>query len=328
MDTDPDYAFKIVQRLSASSSSTVMVYSEQTDLQLAVRFMRAGAREFLTLPVAPADVAGALARVSIRRPASRLAESRVGNLFVFLGAKGGCGVTTLASNFALSLAQESERSTLLIDFGLPLGDVAINLGMAAEYSTANALQDSSRLDANFLSGLLAKHNSGLFVLAAPSELSPIQAPKDAIDKLLAVARQNFDYVVVDAGSRLDLMGSSLFEESAFIYLVAQVGVSELRNANRFISQFFPTRDRNLQIVLNRYVPQSLGLDQKQIDKALTRPAQWTIPDDYATARRTGNTAKLLALEDSPVSRTIREMARAACGLPAIKEKKKRFSFFS
>ena len=88
-------------------------------------------------------------------------------MFVFLGAKGGCGVTTIASNFALALAQESGQNTLLIDFGLPLGDAAINLGMAAEYSTANALQDSNRLDANFLSGLLAKHSSGLNVLAAP-----------------------------------------------------------------------------------------------------------------------------------------------------------------
>jgi pilus assembly protein CpaE len=305
-----------------------MVYSERTDLKLAVRFMRAGAREFLTLPVTSSDVAGALARVSIRRPLNRPAASKVGNLFVFLGAKGGCGVTTLAANFALSLAQESERNTLLIDLGLPLGDAAINLGMATEYSTANALQDFGRLDANFLSGLLARHPSGLHVLAAPGDLTPIDAPIHAIDKLLAVSRQTFDFVVVDIGSRLDLMSSALFEESSTVYLITQVGVSELRNANRLILQHFSTRGRKLQIVLNRYLPQSLGLDQKQIAKALTRQFQWTIPDDYATARRTGNTANPLALEDSPISRAIRKMARTACGLPAVKEKKRLFSLFS
>ncbi len=102
-----------------------------------------------------------------------LDQKATGSLFVFLGAKGGCGVTTIASNFALALAQESGQNTLLIDFGLPLGDAAINLGMATEYSTANALQDFNRLDANFLSGLLAKHSSGLNVLAAPSEFIQI-----------------------------------------------------------------------------------------------------------------------------------------------------------
>jgi pilus assembly protein CpaE len=328
LDCNPEYALEIVEGICSLSTAAVMVYSEQADLQLAVRFMRAGAREFLTLPLATDDIAGALVRVSIRQPGNRIDQKTTGRLFVFLGAKGGCGVTTIASNFALSLAQESGQNTLLIDFGLPLGDAAINLGMATEYSTANALQDFNRLDSNFLSGLLAKHSSGLNVLAAPSEFIQLQSSKEAVDKLLTVARANFDYVVVDFGSRLDLKDSSLFADSATLYLITQVGVSELRNANRLISHFFVNRGRDLQIVLNRYIPHSLGLDDKHISKALTRPAQWTIPDDYATARRTRNTANPIVLEDSPISRDIRKMARTACGLPANAPGKKRFSLFS
>jgi pilus assembly protein CpaE len=165
------------------------------------------------------------------------------------------------------------------------------------------------------------------VLPAPGEFSPVLASNEAIDRLLSVARQSFDFVVVDAGSRVDLRGTSLFDESASLYLIAQVGVSELRNANRMISQFFSARDRKLQVVLNRYAPQSLLFDEKQIAKALTRPAVWKIPDDYATARRTQNTAHPVALQDSPISRVIRQMARTACGLPATPEKKKGFSLF-
>jgi pilus assembly protein CpaE len=328
LDCNPEYALEIVEGICSFSAAAVMVYSEQADLQLAVRFMRAGAREFLTLPLAHDDIAGALVRVSIRQPNARVDQKTTGNLFVFLGAKGGCGVTTIASNFALSLAEESGQNTLLIDFGLPLGDAAINLGMATEYSTSNALQDYNRLDSNFLSGLLAKHSSGLNVLAAPSEFSQVQNSKEAVDKLLSVARANFDYVVVDFGSRLDLKDSTLFSDSATIYLITQVGVSELRNANRLISHFFVNRGRDLQIVLNRYIPHSLGLDDKHISKALTRPAQWTIPDDYATARRTRNTANPIVLEDSPISRAIKKMARTACGLPASAPGKKRFKIFS
>jgi pilus assembly protein CpaE len=134
-------------------------------------------------------------------------------------------------------------------------------------------------------------------------------------------------VVVDAGSRIDLRGTALFDDNASIYLITQVGVSELRNANRMISQFFSARERKLQVVLNRYTPQSLLFDEKQITKALTRPAAWKVPDDYAAARRTQNTAHPVALQDSPISRVIRQMARTACGLPATPEKKKGFSFF-
>jgi pilus assembly protein CpaE len=304
-----------------------MVYSAKSDLKLAIRFMRAGAREFLTLPIGRADIAGALARASVRGPGNRPARKTARKLFVFLGSKGGCGVTTIASNFAVALAQESGQGTLLIDLGLPLGDAAINLGMVAEYSTNNALQDANRLDSNFLSSLLAKHSSGLFVLAAPGDFPKSEPPPDAIDKLLAVARQSFDYVVVDAGSRLDLRNTVLFEEPAIVYLVTQVGVSELRNSNRMISKFFAGRGRSLQIVINRYMPHALLFDEQHIAKALTRPAQWRIPDDYASARRTQNTASPLALEDSPISTVIRKMARTACGLPAEKEKKGSLGLF-
>jgi pilus assembly protein CpaE len=327
LDSDPEYAYDVVEALCASNSTTVMVYSTQTQLELAVRFMRAGAREFLILPLLRADIAGALARVSIRRSATTHGRRGGRKQFVFMGVKGGCGVTTIASNFSVALAQESGQRTLLIDFGLPLGDAALNLGMVTQYSTSNALQDCNRLDANFFRSLLAKHSSGLSVLAAPGEFAPLNAPQDAVDKLLAVARQCFDYVVVDAGSRLDLRGTAVFDEQAILYLIAQVGVTEMRNANRLITQFFSARGQKLQIVLNRFTPHALLFDEKQITKALTRPATWKIPDDFATAQRTGSSATPVVLQDSPIARSIRQMARTACGLPAIPDKKKGFFLF-
>ena len=327
LDSDPEYSFDVVENICACTSTTVMVYSAQTNLELAIRFMRAGAREFLSLPLVRADMAGALARVSIRRSAAPHGRKTSRKLFVFLGAKGGCGVTTIASNFAVALAQESGHRALLIDLGLPLGDVAINLGMVTEYTTANAFHDASRLDGNFLRSLLAKHSSGLSVLAAPGEFSPAQPPDEAIDKLIAVARQSFDYVVVDAGSRIDLRGTTLFDESAILYLITQVGISELRNSNRLITQFFSTRGRKLQIVLNRYTHHALLFDDAQITKALTKPALWKIPDDFFSARRTQSTAMPVVLEDSPIARVIRQMARTACGLPANPAKRSGFSLF-
>lgn len=327
IDSGPDLAFGIVEYICAYGATSVMVYSAQADLKLAIRFMRAGAREFLTLPISRADIAGALTRASVRSVGATPTRRPTRKLFAFLGAKGGCGVTTIAANFAVALAQESGQSTLLIDLGLPLGDAAINLGMVAEYSTSNALQNADRLDASLLSSILTRHSSGLFVLAAPGEFPRTDSPIEAVEKLLAVARQNFDYVVVDLGARLDLRHTALFEEPSIIYLVTQVGVSELRNANRLITRFFASRDRSLQIVLNRYTPQALLFDERHIARALTRPAQWRVPDDFATARRTQATATPLVLEDSPISTVIRRMARVACGLPPDRDKKGGLGFF-
>jgi pilus assembly protein CpaE len=222
LDSDQEYALETVECISAAQSAMVMAYSEQLDRNLVIRSMRAGAREFLSLPLAPGDVDGALARVSTRGPAARNMRGAGRRLFVFLGAKGGCGVTTVATGFATSLAQDSGQSTLLIDLGAPLGDTAIRLGTTHEYSTVNALEDFSRLDASLLRTLLGKHSSGLSVLAAPGDFPRTKAPIEAIDKLLAVARQSFQNVVVDAGARFDLENSSLFEDSTNAYLITQV----------------------------------------------------------------------------------------------------------
>jgi pilus assembly protein CpaE len=291
--------------------------------------MRAGAREFLTLPLDQSVLMDALDRAFARCCAARPLppKSRAGRLLAFLGAKGGDGVTTLACNFAVSLAQESKESTVLIDLNLPLGDAGLNLGTTAEYSTINALQNASRLDSKFLSTLLVKHSSGVSVLAAPGKFPDFEADDKAIDQLIAVARQDFDNVVIDMGSRLDLTTTSLFKEGATIYLVIQVGVAGLRNADRLISQYFTTGIPKLEIVLNRFQKDSMGVGEDEITKALAGPIRWKIPSDFFAVRRMQRTAIPLVAEDSQISHVIRQMARAACGLEdPEKEKKPGFSF--
>ncbi len=162
LDTNPEHALELVENICGNSSATVMVYSAQADSELLVRCMRAGAREFLTAPIVPSTIAEALVRASVRRPAVRPVKKTGGKLFVFASAKGGSGVTTVASNFALTLARESGQSTVLIDLDLPLGNVAIDLGITPQFSTANAIEGADRLDSNFLQKLLTKHSSGAF----------------------------------------------------------------------------------------------------------------------------------------------------------------------
>lgn len=328
LDTDPEYALELVENICVSSSITVMIYSVQSDPAMLVRCMRAGAREYLTLPIAEDSMDEALVRAMVRRPTSRPAKRTAGKLQVFAGAKGGSGTTTIASNFAVSLARESDESVLLIDLNLPIGDAALGLGIRSQFSTANALENTGRLDSNFLQKLLVKHSCGLFVLAAPDDYVPVSGGPEAIERLLAVARHSFNHVVVDAGANLGSGVKTLIEEATTFYLVTQVNVSELRNSNRLISMLLKTYRRKPEIVLNRFTPNSLGIGEREIEKALNQPPRWRIPSDYEAALRAQNTASALVLENSPISRVIRQMARASCGLPEEPDKKKFFSLFS
>ena len=327
LDSNLEHALELIENICAQSSVTVMACSAHTDPEVLVRCMRAGAREFLPEPLQNEKIAEALVRASVKRTAVREGKKTAGKLFVFIGSKGGAGATTVASNFAVALAQQSSGSALLIDLNFPLGDAALGLGIISQFSTADALQNAARLDSNFLSTLLIKHDSGLNVLAAPDKYVSFHVTVEALDRLLAIARQNFDYVIVDAGSKFNVHGGAMLESASTVYLVTQVGVAELRNSNFLISRLFKPTGINVEVVLNRFTPRALGIDEDSITRALTRPANWKIPSDFSVAQNAQNTATPLALKDSAVSRVIRDMSRAASGVTENSGKKKRLSLF-
>jgi pilus assembly protein CpaE len=327
LDPDPERALDVVENLCGRNSLiTVMVYSSYANSELLVRCMRAGARELLAEPVLPGTAAEALVRASVRRDEVRRHKTATGKLLVFVGAKGGSGVTTVASNFAVALANHGKVA--LVDLDLQLGDAALMLGLSTSFTVLDALENLHRLDSDFLSGLMAKHVSGLAVLGAPDLIPSLQPSNNGMERLLRLAREDFAYVVVDAGSHSIDMYELLFNAASTAYLVAQVSVADLRNANRFVSRYFSGADaEKLEIVLNRYAPRNFEIDEGAITKALTRPAKWKIPNDFAAARRAQNTGVPLASGKNPAARSFAQMAAAASGQTTAPEKRKRFGLF-
>lgn len=319
LDGNPQYALALVEKLCIEGSAIVMVFSGHADSDLILSSMRAGAREFFTVPFTQSTIAKALQWVATQHKPTSTARKVDGRLLVFFGSKGGVGVTTVATNFAVALAEESRQSTLLIDLNLHLGDAAMNLGIDSPHSIVDALQNSTRLDSSLLSKLVVRHDSGLSVLAAPAELPATVATNVAIGSLLQAARRQFQYVVIDAGKKIDLKQMHLFEESATAYLVTQVGIPELRNANRLLTQFSADCGPKLEIVINRHHSRSTGLSDEHLAKALNRSIQWKIPNDFAAVRKMQSTAIPIVHQDSAIAGVIRQMARSICGTSAAKE---------
>jgi pilus assembly protein CpaE len=328
VDGDPDVAMRTIEAVCCNGSTVAVAYSPSTNDDLLINCIRAGVREFLVYPFAPSVAEDAFNRVNGRGLLSPDTKKVAGKSFLFIGAKGGSGGTTAACNFAISMARDSKRATLLIDLDLPLGDAALILGLAGEFSTVDALQDPDRLDVTFLQKLLTQHSSGLYVLGAPGQFVNSSTSREAINKLIEVACKSFDFVVIDAGSRWDLTETRVFDMVSTIYLVTQVGIAELRNANRLITGCLQPYSQKLEIVLNRHKDEMFGIEVAAIEKALTRPAQWRIPNDFPAVREMQNTATPLALKHSNIQRAIQTMAQIASGIPATQQpKRKRFGLF-
>ena len=102
-----------------------MVCSANPAPDLLMRCMRAGAREFLNLPVDRDQIVAAMVRAAAKRQPAQQEKRTNGKLMAFMGTKGGAGVTTVATNFAIALAEHTCAKTLFLDLDLPLGDAAL-----------------------------------------------------------------------------------------------------------------------------------------------------------------------------------------------------------
>ena len=93
LDSDPDVAIGIVGKMRSSGTTTTMVYSKNSDPKLAIRMMRAGAHEYLLLPLDRGAVSEALDRAANTiREKEVPVEKTPGELLVFAGRKGEPGL--------------------------------------------------------------------------------------------------------------------------------------------------------------------------------------------------------------------------------------------
>ena len=177
------------------------------------------------------------------------------------------------------------------------------------------------MDGSFLKNLLERHRSGVYVLSAPTKVPEVEVSKAAIDKLMAEARREFDQVIVDVGSRIDVAAKALFDVASTVYLVTQTGISELRNSNRLISQFFADERSDLQIVINRFDSRfHETTNEDVVAKALGVPVRWKIPNDQDAARALQ--AGDAGLAETRISRISQEMASSITNLPIPQEKER------
>ena len=330
LDGDVDMALELVENICTRNSAlTVMVSSKSQEPELLVRCMRAGARELLHEPVSASVLVEAIVRASARRLECERQKKTTGKVLVFRGAKGGSGTTTIASNFAIALKKESGKEVALVDLNLELGDIGVILGLKSAFSVKDALNNPRRLDQDFVSTLLAEHESGVSVLTASDEYgtSP-EIEAGTLGKLVYILRDRFPYVVVDAGPSLGSAGNIVYEMADLVYLVVQVDIPALRNAKRIISHVQGPIDNasRIEVVLNRYDSRKSEIEEGQIAKALALPLSWKIPNDYAGVRRSVDSGSALD-GNSPVAQALSRMARAACGKPQENGTKKRWGLF-
>jgi pilus assembly protein CpaE len=283
---------------AASATGGIFVVAREPNPDVILQSMRAGANEFFTFPLPDQTFQEAIRRTAARRTAAGHGQSAT--TMVFFGAKGGAGTTTVAVNCAVELARLSGQRTVIVDLKPGLGEVGLFLGVRSRYTLVDALDNMNRLDVEFLRELVAKHKSGLEILAGSDNFErPNAADGPALEEILRHLRDEYEYVVVDAGSQINTGVLASLYTADVIGLVANPDVPSIRNAQRLLDrvrQMGVAADR-VRLLLNR-AAEPFPIPPAQIEAAVGHPIDHMFPSDYKTVSAALNSGVPLALTGS------------------------------
>jgi pilus assembly protein CpaE len=277
----------IRELLSASPDLEVFLTASRTDPQILLDAFRLGVKEFLPQPLTRQEVEPALARFE-ERFNGRVsgAEMQSGRVVSVIGARGGVGTSTVATNLATSVQQASQREPVtLVDLDMHGGDLGLFLDLHASQGLKHLSRDISRLDETIVRGSLAQHSSGLHLLASGYEGFDEVAPTTGSTmRVIGLLRSMHRHVFVDCGHVLEPAVKEALDCSDQIIVVTTLSLPTIRRTKRLLETLGAARYQagKVLVIVNRYTN-----DQKimlsETEDMLGERMAGLIPNDYGTA---------------------------------------------
>ncbi|MYM23083.1 AAA family ATPase [Duganella sp. FT135W] len=301
---------ELVDRLGKQyPTASFMLLTRDPQQDLLIRAMRAGMREVLPLPLVHRAFHEAMDRIEV---AAGISPVREGKVLAFISCKGGSGATFLSTNFGYALAALADRKVLLIDLHGQFGDATLYV---SDQKPAMTLSDIcaqiSRMDGAFLDSCLVHVASNFGVLAAADDPNrKVDMKAEHMDTILRVARQHYDFVVLDVGRQIDAISLRALDQADTIYPVLQLALPDIRDGRRLLDIFrslgYP--NERTRLIVNRY-EKGGKLRLMDLEQALGADVVHTVPNDYLSATDSVNQGipVLQLSRSSAVARSLAEL---------------------
>ncbi len=307
---------------SMSPETAIFAVSADAQPDLIIQAMRSGCSEYLLKPIGREQLLNAVARVGGRRK-ERALPFRA-HVLAFMGAKGGCGVTSVVTQLGVLLANSFSKRTLIVDLHPDFGDAALYLGLTRHrYHFFELVENTDRLDAELLQSFLARHPSGLELVPAPEGTDvPRRILPGAVAQTFDFLRMRYDYILVDMPQGLSDENLEMVRHCDQFHIVTLAEVSALRNVVRQFTylthkEIPPERFR---VVLNRHQKRSLITDS-EIEKTLGQKIFWKVPNQYAHVVKAINGGEPIAqLSTSDLAKSLTDLAVQLGAKPPVTDK--------
>ena len=290
LDATRDDEMAAMQRLMTRTGGwpPVVVITQGFDADVARTLIQMRVSDFLVKPISPVELVRTCARVA-HPPSTDTTEAEI---YTFLPAVGGAGVTTLAIQTALILLTNGPRgraSACLVDLNFQNGTCADYLDLEPRLDLSEIEPHPDRLDKQLLDVMISYHASGLAVIAAPNRPAEMRSfNPDVVTKLLDLVSTHFDYVVIDMPRTWFSWTDSVLFGSNRLFVVSEMTVPGLKHARQLVGA---VRERlnegpSPQVIVNRFEERlfSGGLKKRDIEQALGKDFAAVIPNHYRLVR--------------------------------------------
>jgi pilus assembly protein CpaE len=282
--------------------------SQQIDREAS---LAAGANDFMAKPVSPAELVAQVEEMLAAIPALRRGAGRALACF---SLRGGAGVTSLAVNLSVALAFARRQEVPLVDLAPLGGHAALMLSLNAKNNWPELLSGGDELTARQLKSYLARHSSGVRVLASP--LNPSQAKTlsaGQLQNLLKTLRQSFNRIVLDLPPLFSELTAVALSNADRILLVTTPEASAIQSTTITLDALaqMGIKDEMVMVVLNQVFAQG-ALEPQEVQKGIKRPLAAVIPyvSNMAQSINSGNPL-LLSQPNSAAASAIAQLAAKA-----------------
>lgn len=242
------------------------------------------------------------------RPSTR--DSKV---VAVLPAKPGSGSTTLAVHLAANAAATYEQKTLLVEADLHSGSLVYMLNLTPTRFVGDVMQSRLDTEAQWTRATCQSH--GVDILPASAAPDGARGTRWDLFRLLKLAREQYDTIVVDLPSQVDDLTESIFVEADAGILVTTPSLPALNLARRrlFELERRDIRDRNLRLLVNRHSPGDPT--PREMGAIIHHEVDALAPED-ARALKSAARRQSIAEANSKFARALVPLTGELLGLPA------------
>ncbi|VAW10864.1 Type II/IV secretion system ATPase TadZ/CpaE, associated with Flp pilus assembly [hydrothermal vent metagenome] len=284
-----------LERLASvcDSGTNVLVVGHQNDIQLYRELMRQGVSDYLVAPFSVLQLIDIVGRIYANPD-----EGPLGRTVAFVGAKGGCGSSTIAHNVGWAISETMKENVVIADLDLAFGTLGLDFNQDPPQGIADALGSPERLDQMLLDRLLAKCTDRLHLFAAPSTLDrEYDIDGEVLDQVIDLLRTSVPCVVLDLPHVWTGWARSTLLAADDVVITATPDLASLRNAKNIVDVLKANRshDRPPYLVLNQVgMPKRPEIGIEDFTDALSLEPTLAIPFDPQLFGTSANNGQMIA----------------------------------